>query len=72
MPRDPAEPIWREDIQDQIDLALNLWKVSYDNYQAIVRQNAPPELVSAMAKVVQFSKDAYDELSRIQPYFPEY
>ena len=67
------EPVWKRDVRDQEEMALDCWKVTYNFYVTLQRQGAPPELLAEMAAVSNHFAEAYKQLNAMQQRwkFPE-
>ena len=70
MPVDPNEPIWRHDINDQLELVTDCWKVTQILFQRLQFQNQHPDLQQKMYNSSAYLYGAMKELEALLPYFP--
>lgn len=70
MPIDPNEPIWKHDINDQLELITDCWKVTNILFQRLQMQGQHPELQQKMFNAHNYLGWAIKELTELEPYFP--
>ncbi len=62
--------IWREDINEQEEMALDCWKVTYNFFERLRYHNASPDLVAKMGEASTHFSEAFNKLKEIRDAFP--
>jgi hypothetical protein len=64
------EQVWKDDVTELEELALDCWKVTYNFFQRLTYQGAHPDLVLAMSEISMNFANAQRKLKEIEPLFP--
>jgi hypothetical protein len=67
----PTDQVWREDIEEQYDLAKNSAKTLNEYMRVMAIQDAPPDLIERLRKARDLYAEIADELGPILCRFPE-
>lgn len=67
----PNEPIWRHDINDQLELVADCRKVTEVLFQRLQYQGQHIELQQRMYNAMMYLQAAKSELEALLPYFPQ-
>jgi hypothetical protein len=65
------EPVWKEDVEAQLDELGALWKTQYGFVQRLKFQEAPESLIAKMVAVNNLLHQAHQVLEESVVYFPE-
>lgn len=70
MPSHIEEQIYRDDINEQEEMSLDCWKVTFNFYQRLVHHGAPQWMVDKMTTANNHFSEAHKALKELLPYFP--
>jgi hypothetical protein len=70
MPSHVDEQIYVDDINEQEEMSLDCWRVTYNFYQRLQHQGAPTELMAKMLATVNCFANAHGLLKEIRTCFP--
>jgi hypothetical protein len=66
-----TEPVWDVDIEDQMDVALDSWKVLQEMVKRMRHQQVHPFYIEKIEEASNYFGYAFNVLKEVRPNFPK-